>query len=291
MLNRSTFLHLRIPFSFFLMPVFLFAWAVTDEPNPQSGILAFVILHFLVYPASNGFNSYFDKDEKSIGGLKYPPKVSKQLYQMSLVFDLAGLALSLLISVEFMLMVLVYGLVSKMYSHPSVRLKKMPIIGWLAIGIFQGYFTLIMSAMGIGDLSFTQTFTDKIQYAGLLSSILLFGSYPMTQVYQHEEDAKRGDITISLKLGILGTFHFTALTFLLATLGYLWYFNTYFSLQTGIIFLLMLSPVLIYFSSWHLKVRKNLQEADFTHTMRLNFISSLMLNLFFLYLAIQNGLP
>ena len=183
-------------------------------------------------------------------------------------------------------MVLIYGLVSKMYSHPTVRLKKMPVIGWLAIGLFQGYFTLVMSAMAIGDLSITQTFTGQIQYAGLLSSFLLFGSYPMTQVYQHEEDASRGDITISLKLGILGTFHFTALTFLLAALGYLLYFKTYFSLGVGFIFLAMLSPVLIYFSFWYLKVRKNREEANFTHTMRLNFISSLMLNLFFIYLAI-----
>lgn len=288
-MKRSTFLHLRIPFSFFLMPVFLFAWAVVEEPNLVTGLLAFVILHFFIYPASNGYNSYFDKDEQSIGGLKNPPKVSKQLYYTSLAFDLVGLALSLIISLEFTVMVFIYGLVSKMYSHPSVRLKKMPFIGWLAIGIFQGYFTLIMSALAIGDMSLVETFTAKIQYAGLLSSVLLFGSYPMTQVYQHEEDESRGDITISLKLGVLGTFHFTAVTFLLASLGYLLYFNRFFSLETGILFLVMLSPVLIYFSVWYLKVRKDAREASFLHTMRLNFISSLMMNLFFVFLIIQNG--
>ena len=286
MITRSTLLHLRIPFSFFLMPVFLFAMAVADEVNLINTLLAFIILHFFVYPASNGFNSYFDKDEQAIGGLKNPPKVSKQLYYTSIIFDLIGLTLSLLISAQFTLMVLVYGLVSKMYSHPSVRLKKMPIIGWLAIGIFQGYFTLIMSSMAIGDTSLVGTFTDKIQYAGLLSSLLLFGSYPMTQVYQHGEDASRGDITISLKLGILGTFHFTALTFLAASLGYGLYFYHYFSLSTVVIFMLMLSPVLIYFSFWYLKVRHDLKQANFKHTMRLNFISSLMLNLFFIYLAL-----
>ena len=30
-------------------------------------------------------------------------------------------------------------------------------------------------------------------------------AYPMTQIFQHEED-KRGDETLSLKLGIKGTF-------------------------------------------------------------------------------------
>ncbi len=285
-MNRSTLLHLRIPFSFFLMPVFLFAWAVVDTVNLFDAVLAFVILHFLIYPASNGYNSFFDKDEKSIGGLKNPPKVSKQLYYTSLGFDVIGTLLALLISIEFAVMVFIYGLISKMYSHPSVRLKKMPIIGWLAIGIFQGYFTLIMSVIAIGDMSIIETFDAKIQFAGILSSLLLFGSYPMTQIYQHEEDEARGDITLSLKLGVIGTFHFTALAFTVASAGYFIFFNEYFSLATGEIFLTLLSPVLIYFAYWYLQVRKDLTQANFNHTMRLNLISSTMLNLFFLYLAL-----
>ena len=285
-MKRSTLLHLRIPFSFFLMPVFLFAWAIVDEVNSFNAILAFAILHFLVYPASNGYNSYFDKDESSIGGLKHPPKVSKQLYFTALLLDGIGLVLALFISFEFTLMVLGYGIISKMYSHPAVRLKKMPYLGWLAIGIFQGYFTLLMSVMAIGDLSLVETFVPNIQYAGLLSSLLLFGSYPMTQVYQHEEDRSRGDITISLKLGILGTFHFTALTFLLASAGYLLYFYTYFNLFDGFVFLGLLNPVLIYFGYWYWLVRQDLSQANFSHTMRLNLISSTMLNIFFVYLAL-----
>lgn len=268
------------------MPVFLFAWAVVDTVNLFDAVLAFVILHFLIYPASNGYNSFFDKDEKSIGGLKNPPKVSKQLYYTSLGFDVIGTLLALLISIEFAVMVFIYGLISKMYSHPSVRLKKMPIIGWLAIGIFQGYFTLIMSVIAIGDMSIIETFDAKIQFAGILSSLLLFGSYPMTQIYQHEEDEARGDITLSLKLGVIGTFHFTALAFTVASAGYFIFFNEYFSLVTGEIFLTLLSPVLIYFAYWYLQVRNDLTQANFNHTMRLNLISSTMLNLFFLYLAL-----
>lgn len=39
-------------------------------------------------------------------------------------------------------------------------------------------------------------FELKVILVGLLSSALLLGSYPMTQIYQHEEDTKRGDKTI-----------------------------------------------------------------------------------------------
>lgn len=54
------------------------------------------ILHVLIYPASNAYNSYFDKDEGSIGGLKNPPKVDKKLWQVANVFDVLGILLSLI---------------------------------------------------------------------------------------------------------------------------------------------------------------------------------------------------
>ena len=267
------------------MPVFVLACAL-----PVNGIdhfntaLCFIILHFLVYPASNGYNSYFDKDEYSIGGLKNPPKVSKELYWVSLALDGVALILSLYISIEFALMILLYGLVSKAYSHPSIRLKKYPILGWLAAGIFQGYFTVLLSVMAIYEMSLGETLNSRIQLPALLSTVLLLGSYPMTQVYQHDEDGRRGDETISRKLGILGTFHFTALAFTLALFGYFGFFYTIFGLQKAVLFPLFLSPVLVYFLSWYLRVRKDPNEADYTSTMHLNLISSLMLNGYFLYL-------
>jgi len=282
-LKKSTLLHLRIPFSFFLLPVFLLACAVGEIRDPENLILSFIILHLLVYPASNGYNSYFDKDEDSIGGLKNPPKVSKELYWVSLAFDIVGLLLSLLISLEFTVMILVYGLISKAYSHPSIRLKKYPIIGWLAAGIFQGYFTFLLSYVALKDISIWETLDSRIQIPAILSTLLLLGSYPMTQVYQHKEDGKRGDLTMSRLLGIRGTFHFTAVAFTIATGGFIYYFLEYFTLHEAILFPIFLSPVLFYFGLWYLRVRRDAEMANFQSTMRLNFISALMLNGFFIY--------
>lgn len=192
--------------------------------------------------------------------------------------------MSLFISVEFMIMILVYGLVSKAYSHPFVRLKKYPFVGWLAAGIFQGYFTFLLSLMAIQEMGFLQTFIWKLQLPAILSTVLLLGSYPMTQIYQHEEDAKRGDLTISRVMGILGTFHFTAIAFSFASAGFVYYFLTFQTATNAVLFLMLLSPVLLYFGAWYLQVRKDVSLADFSSTMRLNFISSLMLNTFFIYL-------
>src|SRR5512133_2259166 len=107
-LNSSTVKHLRFPFSFFLMPVFLFALSQAANIHWGNTILAFLILHVLIFPSSNGYNSYQDHDESSIGGLKYPPKVTINLYYTTLLFDIAGVLAGLFISVYFSLFVLVF---------------------------------------------------------------------------------------------------------------------------------------------------------------------------------------
>jgi 1,4-dihydroxy-2-naphthoate octaprenyltransferase len=58
---------LRLPFSFFLMPVFLFALSEQQPNNAMQAFLLFVVLHLLIYPSSNAYNSYMDQDEGSIG--------------------------------------------------------------------------------------------------------------------------------------------------------------------------------------------------------------------------------
>src|SRR6478609_4904064 len=87
MLQRSTIQLLRFHFSFFLLPVFLFALSQSPTINWRNAILVFVILHLLVYPSSNGYNSYMDRDETPIGGLASPLQPTKQLFYVSIVMD------------------------------------------------------------------------------------------------------------------------------------------------------------------------------------------------------------
>jgi 4-hydroxybenzoate polyprenyltransferase len=289
MLSRSTWLHLRIPFSFYLLPVFLFSLAISPTINVYRSVIVFFVLHVFLYPASNGYNSYFDKDEKSIGGLKNPPKVSQNLYIMSLLFDAVAIVMGLVISWQFAVMLLIYGLVSKAYSHPSIRLKKYPFLSWLIAGFFQGAFTFGMSYIGLNDIGFTALNSSIIVIPALLSSTILWGSFPMTQVYQHEEDRKRNDITLSYKLGIKGTFYFTGLIFSASAACYWWYFATTYEVMYAWVFLFAMMPIVIYFITWFLLVNKDEYYADHAHTMRLNFISSLFLNLFFIYIFLENN--
>ncbi len=283
MFSKSTWLHLRIPFSFFLMPVFLYALALTTNINPIHGVIVFIALHLFLYPASNGYNSYFDKDEKSIGGLKNPPQVKKELYWTAILFDLFALLLGLF-NWQFMLMLIIYGLVSKAYSHPSIRLKKYPFVSWLVAGFFQGFFTFMMVYVGLTNGNVVNFLQPNLIFAAALTSIMLWGSYPMTQIYQHEEDSKRGDITLSLILGIRNTFHFTMIMFGIATILFLYFFLSYYGKSVALIYLLAMMPVTLYFLNWYIKARKNEAVADFDHTMRLNALSATFLNGFFIWL-------
>ena len=75
LIHGNTIKLLRIPFSFFLMPLFLFALSQAETILPSKAIVSFFLIHFLIYPASNGYNSYIDRDEESIGGLEGALKI------------------------------------------------------------------------------------------------------------------------------------------------------------------------------------------------------------------------
>ncbi|MDI9866313.1 UbiA family prenyltransferase [Flectobacillus sp. DC10W] len=289
---KSTLLHLRIPFSFFLMPVYWFALSQSSTLHTDKAVLVFILLHLLIYPASNAYNSFYDKDESSIGGLENPPPVTKDLYYTAWSLDIAAIILAwFLDSWILALGLLLYSTVSKAYSYDKVRLKKYPIISWLTVGVFQGGFTYLLVLQSVGQLTWSELFSSNNFFPAVLSTCNLLGFYPMTQVYQHDEDAKRGDLTISRLLGIRGTFLFTAGIFSLVTIGFYFFFagKMIFGLPIFLIYLLILSPVLLFFNLWFMKVLKNEAFANFKNTMILNFLGGICLNAFFILIFLKKS--
>lgn len=289
MFKLSNWKHLRILFSFYLMPVFFFALALTPNLSGDRLLIIFVTLHLFLYPSSNGYNSYFDKDEKSIGGLRNPPQVTKGLYYLSLVFFAISLILGLKINWQFSSMLLVYSLVSMAYSHPAIRLKKYAYLSWIVAGSFQGCFTFGMAYAGLSDFGWEVFTKSHVLIPGLLTSLMLWGSYPLTQVYQHEEDAKRGDTTLSLKLGKKGTFLFSSIWFLVTGVCFSWFFLER-NQESGFFgFLLAMLPVVLYFLIWFSFVRKDEDKyTTYTWTMWMNRISGIALNIFFVWYFLEN---
>ncbi|PCH97161.1 MAG: prenyltransferase [Bacteroidetes bacterium] len=279
---------LRIPFSIYLMPIYWFSLSNLNEIDPLRALAVFAIFHLFVYPASNGYNSYFDRDTSSIGGLENPPEVNSHLFKIVVVFDLLSICCSYLISPIFSALVLVYMIVSKAYSFKKIRLKKYPFLGAASVVIFQGAFTFLTIQYGVG-ITETDLISSSNLSLALVSTLFLLGSYPLTQVYQHEEDKLHEDNTLSRVLGLRGTFLFSAILFMIATtvLVVVYYFSNQY-VNIGI-YLGMGIPVIVAFYRWQKKVSNDLNEADFANTMLMNKMSSLCMSAAFIIMIVVTG--
>lgn len=274
---------MRIPFSIFLMPIYWFALSDTVA-NPKEhviqAVLIFIVLHVLVYPASNGYNSFYDKDEDPVGGLEKPPKVTKHLYYMVVIFDILSILTALFVNSYFALAVVLYLLVSKAYSYDKIRLKRYPILSTFIVTVFQGMFIYISVIVGLTN---NVASIDKYSFTyAITATLFLLGSYPLTQIYQHASDAKRGDKTLSMVLGIEGTFFFSALFFTIATIVYI-FAKLHQNLYNHVLSYIIISlPIVIYFGWWFLVSLRDKSKVNFHHTMVMNKISSLSMSLIFI---------
>ena len=280
MVFKSTIQLLRFHFSFFLMPVYWFALSQTNDISTTNAMLVFIILHLLVYPASNGYNSYMDRDTESVGGIKNPMQPTRQLFYVSVVMDTVAICLSFLISPWFALGILLYILASRAYSYRGIRLKKYPVIGYLTVVIFQGAVTFFLVMHGSSS-----THTFQVPVGGMLAASLLIGGfYPLTQIYQHRQDKEDGVTTISMLLGYKGTFVFTAIIYVLAVATLAYQLISTLQQNSFLIIQLFFIPVLIYFLWWFKKVSANISGANFVYTMRMNLLASVCSNAAFIVL-------
>lgn len=284
--SRSAIAHLRFVFSLFLMPVYLFAYSQATLIAPPNALLVFLIWHLLAFPASNGYNSYFDKDEESIGLLDKPPVVDISLYYFSLLLEVVAFLLGLLVSWEFAFAVLLYGIMSKLYSHPKTRLKKHPIISFITVFIFQGCFVYFTTFTAITGTSLFSHWSSDFIIAGAICSCLIGASYPLTQIYQHGEDSRRGDITISILLGYKGSFIFSGALFATGIVLSFFYWQSHLLMDNFYFFLICSAPVFVYFNYWFYKVGQSTANADYKNAMRMNFISAGCMLFYFGVLAV-----
>jgi 1,4-dihydroxy-2-naphthoate polyprenyltransferase len=277
-MRKSTLRLLRFPFSFFLMPVYWFALSQVVFLSWPRAVLVFIILHGLVYPSSNGYNSYMDRDQTSIGGLKNPPQPTPQLFTTTVVMDLAAVILSALVSWYFLAGVIVYILASRAYSYRGIRVKKYPIASYLLVVCSQGALTffLVYNGSHIGN-------TSQVPVPAMIASSLLVGGfYPLTQLYQHEADLKDGVKTISWLLGYKGTFIFSIILYCLAFVFLAYDFFSSLEIKQFYILATCLLPILVYFLVWAAKVWKDTSAANFENTMRMNILASCCTNLGFI---------
>lgn len=290
MISRSSIQLLRFPFSLYLAPVYLFAFSQSDTIRWEPAILSFFILHFLVYPSSNGYNCFMDRDTSSIGGLEKPPPPSIDLLYITWFMDIAAVLLSLLIHPQVATLTALYILASRAYSDRKVRLKKYSLAGFLVVAVFQGGIAFLISYLSVNGLTIGEGLTTRVALCMLASSLLIGASYPLTQIYQHEPDLAHGDTTLSYKLGLKGTFIFSAILFLSGLATLFFYFRMSGRIWQFSLLSAFVVPVMAYLGLWFYRVVKNPQQANFRNTMTMNAVSAASLSACFLTITIFNFL-
>ncbi len=282
MLYFSTIQLLRFHFSFFLVPVYLFAISQAPGVNVENAIVIFIILHLLVYPSSNGYNSYMDRDETSIGGLQSPLQPTKQLFYVSVVLDVLALLVSLYISILFSFGVLLYVIASRAYSYRRIRLKQYAVVGFLTVFIFQGAVIFWLTYYGAqAEKSLSVPLLPCV-----ISSFLIGALYPLTQIYQHAEDKQDGVITISYLLGKRGTFLFSMLLFTTAAVLLAIWFQMKGQFNLFYLFLLLTVPVVVFFLYWMKRVYQNGLAANFKNSLLMNVTATFCTAAYFTTLII-----
>ncbi len=141
-------------------------------------------------------NSAFDRDEGDVAYLKRPPPPPRHLAAFSLCLIGAGQLMALALPARFAAVYAVCFVLSILYSVPPFRLKAVAGADW------------VINMWGFGTLTpyagwaTTGLPLDLPRAVVLLGFCPLFAAlYPLTQLYQLEEDSRRGDRTFALVLG------------------------------------------------------------------------------------------
>jgi len=142
-------------------------------------------------------NSAFDQDEGDIAYLRRPPPPPRFLFAFGLALMLAGLAGAMLLPRGYLVAYAICVVLSVAYSVPPVRLKAVAGADW------------VINLIGFGALTPYAGWAATGRPLDLTHALVLaaFGPlfaalYPLTQIYQLEEDARRGDRTLAVRLGI-----------------------------------------------------------------------------------------
>jgi 1,4-dihydroxy-2-naphthoate octaprenyltransferase len=190
--------HLRLPFQLTLAPLFLWGAWLSGGTVAASTLIGFAALHFFLYPAATAFNSAYDRDEGPVGGMLEPPPVPPRLLPFSILLALAGLAPAAAMGPTFFLLYILIALIAWAYSHPSVRWKAHPLASAAAVALGQGALGFLAGGAAAADAAWSLA----TAWAGAAAAALAtLGLYPVTQVYQVEEDRARGDRTLAVALG------------------------------------------------------------------------------------------
>jgi 4-hydroxybenzoate polyprenyltransferase len=268
--------HLRAHFQLLLAPIFLWGFFLGGGVLTFGALWAFVIFHVLLYGGATAFNSAYDRDVGPVGGLERPPPVSRALLPFAVAVLVLGWACSATVSWAFFT---VYGgilVLAVAYSHPATRWKAGPWASLATIFVGQG----VLGFLG-GWTAASPGFDGRLGLEGLLgglaASLIVVGFYPLTQLFQLEEDRARGDRTVAVAWGAARCFRLSEVALLLGALAVLAVILPRYGAAEGVLASGFFVALLLAVEAWRRRFEPGAVTANFHWVMRLNAVTALAL--------------
>ncbi len=180
--------------------------------------------HLGLYSGATAFNSYWDKDEGPIGGIHHPPPMAPWMWYASwvwmilpftvLILDIAQARMPMTAAVIYASSLFLFWA----YSSPHTRWKGRPYLSVFVIaistgtnGFFMGYIAGGGAIFAANNLEFESSLVAGSAISAMLPflaalgvALILISLYPISQLFQFEEDQKRNDRTLAMHIGISG---------------------------------------------------------------------------------------
>ncbi len=179
-----------------------FVLATDGMRHGNAGVLLAALAIWVI--ALNGgtlaLNSAFDRDAGDIGYLDAPPPAPRALAHAGLAIMLLGQAAAFLLPTGFAIAYALCFALSILYSTPPIRLKAVAGVDWAINMVGFGSLTPYAGWAATGRPLSATAFWVFLAFCPLFAAL-----YPLTQLYQVDEDAARGDRTLAIALGARGS--------------------------------------------------------------------------------------
>lgn len=187
--------------------------------TPEGLAMAVTALAIWVVCLNGGtlaINSAFDRDEGDVGYLDAPPPVPRHLATFSIALMAAGQVWALLaMPLTYSAAYAACFAMSLLYSVPPVRLKAVAGADWLINMIGFGSLTPLAGWAATGAGLTTPGIWVLASFCPLFAAL-----YPLTQLYQLDEDRARGDRTLALVIGLRASLGVAIAAALIAFAGF-----------------------------------------------------------------------
>lgn len=251
---------------------YLLGGLVSGMQEPADFWFHFFVIHLLLFGGATAYNSFWDRDEGPIGGLRNPPALADWARPASVGLQFSGLILSIPMGLIYMVFYALSMLLFWLYSHPSTRWKGHPWLSMLAIGVSTGTNSVIFGYLAAGG---PLSLYIILPAAG--AALMILSMYPISQIFQLREDKKRGDRTYVVVNGPGSVLPFYLMTFFpgagMITAGFF-----YFIPSLVVIFAVITLAAGFLLSSYIRKLKGD--PSEYPRVMKMKYLSSLLFVIF-----------